>query len=118
MTILIFILWLGNLCCDTVGQIAFKYAAISPKKQNNLAYWRDLFFNRWLWIGVASYGVGFLMWIAFLSQIPLGQAILLGSANIITVMICGRILFKEQLTLYRVIGVSLIICGVIIVGMD
>lgn len=116
MTLLMILLWLGNLCCDTIGQIAFKYAAISSKTRKGFSYWVDLLFNYWLWIGIATYGIGFLIWIAFLSYMPLSQAILLASANIITIMICGRILFKEQLTSYRVIGVSLITCGVVLVG--
>lgn len=116
MTILIILLWLANLCCDTIGQIAFKYAAISSHHRIDFNYWRTLLFNRWLWLGITSYAIGFLLWIAFLSYIPLSQAILLGSANIITIMIFGHILFKEKLTFFRVLGVGLITAGVIIVG--
>ncbi|WP_392559303.1 EamA family transporter [Orbus mooreae] len=116
MTLLIFCLWLGNICCDTIGQISFKCAAISPKNRENWRYWLDLLCNYWLWLGVLSYGVGFLLWIAFLTLLPLSQAILLGSANIIAVMIMGRFIFKEQLTPFRIIGVSLITAGVILVG--
>lgn len=116
MTFMIFCLWLGNVLCDTVGQISFKLAAISPKNRDSWRYWLDLLGNYWLWIGVSSYGIGFLLWIAFLSLLPLSQAILLGSANIIAVMVVGRILFKEQLTVLRIIGVSLITAGVILVG--
>ncbi|RKS86870.1 multidrug transporter EmrE-like cation transporter [Orbus hercynius] len=116
MTLIIIGLWFINVCCDTVGQIAFKYAAISPSNQTKLGYWLGLLRNYWLWIGFLSYGVGFLFWIAFLTLLPLSQAILLGSANIISVMIVGRLLFKEQLTPLRIIGVILITAGVILVG--
>lgn len=116
MTVTIFCLWLCSICCDTVGQIAFKYAAISPKNRKNWYFWLDLLNNYWLWIGVISYGIGFLFWIAFLTLLPLSQAILLGSANIISVMLVGRLLFKEQLTPYRIIGVGLITAGVVLVG--
>lgn len=112
----IILLWLGNLCCDTVGQIAFKCAAVSPGSTSKWRYWLALLRSYWLWIGVLSYAIGFLLWIAFLTLLPLSQAILLGSANIISVMIVGRIALKEQLTLYRIIGVCLITCGVILVG--
>lgn len=116
MTITIFCLWLSNVCCDTLGQIAFKFAAVSPKNRDTWHYWLDLLGNYWLWIGISSYGIGFLLWIAFLTLIPLSQAILLGSANIIAVMMMGRLLFKERLTQFRMMGVSLIIAGVILVG--
>ncbi|WP_392564627.1 EamA family transporter [Orbus wheelerorum] len=117
MTLAIFGLWLCSICCDTVGQIAFKCAAISPKRQSGWHYWFAILRSYWLWIGVSAYGVGFLFWIAFLTLLPLSQAILLGSANIISVMIVGRLVFKEQLTPYRIIGVSLITFGVILVGL-
>lgn len=116
MNLTIFALWLCSICCDTVGQIAFKYAAVSPQHHNRWRYWLVLLRSRWLWIGISSYGIGFLFWIAFLTLLPLSQAILLGSANIISVMIVGRLVFKEQLTPFRIIGVSLITLGVILVG--
>jgi len=116
MTLTIFALWICSICCDTVGQIAFKYAAISPKSHVKWRYWLELLRSYWLWIGISAYGIGFLFWIAFLTLLPLSQAILLGSANIISVMIVGHLVFKEQLTPYRIIGVSLITLGVILVG--
>lgn len=116
MTLLIILLWLSSICCDTLGQISFKFAAITPGNQKNFSYWYKLLINRWLWIGILSYGIGFLLWIAFLTLLPLSKAILLGSANIISVMIVGRFLFKEMLTPYRLLGVVLITCGVILVG--
>lgn len=116
MTLIIILLWLCSVCCDTVGQIAFKFAAVSPQNKSRWQYWFTLFRSHWLWIGIGSYGAGFLFWIAFVTLLPLSQAILLGSANIISVMIVGRLVFKEELTPFRIIGVSLITLGVILVG--
>ena len=42
---------------------------------------------------------------------------LLGSINIVVVMIAGRMLFKEKLTPLRVTGMLLVTAGVAIVGM-
>lgn len=117
MSALIITLWLVNLFCDTVGQIAFKYAAITSKHQQGLHYWQKLFGNFWLWLGFGTYFVGFIFWLAFLSEVPLSQGILLGSFNIITVMVAGRILFKEYLTAFRLIGIFFITFGVILVGL-
>lgn len=117
MSALIITLWLVNLFCDTVGQIAFKYAAITSKHQQGLHYWQKLFGNFWLWLGFGIYFVGFVFWLAFLSEVPLSQGILLGSFNIITVMVAGRILFKEHLTAFRLIGIFFITVGVILVGL-
>lgn len=93
MTTIIILLWLGNIFCDTLGQVAFKYAAIAPSREG-IGYWIDLFKNLWIWIGIGSYVAEFLLWLAFLSLVPLSQGILLGCVNIITVMLVGRLLFK------------------------
>ncbi|OCG15825.1 hypothetical protein A9G28_12575 [Gilliamella sp. Fer1-1] len=117
MSILIITLWLINIACDTVGQIAFKYAAINSKDTQGLRYWQKLFGNYWLWLGFAAYFIGCIFWLAFLSSVPLSQGILLGSFNMITVMLAGRILFKEHLTSFRLIGILFITIGVVLVGL-
>lgn len=111
-------LWVLNIFFDTVGQIAFKYAAINPSNRRGFYYWLDLFKNYWLWIGIGSYLAEFLLWLGFLTLVPLSQGILLGSINIIVIMVAGRILFKELLTRYRIIGMLFITAGVIFVGMS
>ncbi|WP_392561826.1 EamA family transporter [Orbus sturtevantii] len=118
MSSLVIILWILNVLFDTIGQIAFKYAAINPRNRDGWHYWSDLFRNYWLWIGIVSYIAEFLLWLAFLTLVPLSQGILIGSFNIITIMIMGRLLFKELLTKYRIIGMLFITAGVICVGVS
>lgn len=116
MSALVIFLWIANVCFDTLGQISFKLSATSPSNRNGWLYWLDLFRNYWLWIGVGSYVVEFLLWLAFLTLVPLSQGVLLGSINIIAVMVVGRVVFNETLTPYRVIGMTFITIGVIFVG--
>jgi drug/metabolite transporter (DMT)-like permease len=56
------------------------------------------------------------VWIAFLSLVPLSEGVLLGSINIVAIMIAGRFLFSEKLTRLRVTGILLVTLGVAIVG--
>jgi drug/metabolite transporter (DMT)-like permease len=70
----------------------------------------------WIWIGIGSYVVEFLIWIAFLSLLPLSEAILLGSINIVAIMVAGHFLFGEKLTRLRLSGILLVTLGVAIVG--
>lgn len=118
MSALVITLWIANVLFDTLGQTAFKLAAVSSKESDGWAYWSQLFRNYWLWIGIGSYLAEFFLWLAFLTLVPLSQGILLGSVNIIAIMIAGRILFREMLTPYRIIGMVLITAGVIIVGFN
>ncbi|MOA43056.1 4-amino-4-deoxy-L-arabinose-phosphoundecaprenol flippase subunit ArnE [compost metagenome] len=58
----------------------------------------------------------FVAWIAFLSLVPLSQGVLLGSINIVALMVAGRLLFRERLTPLRVTGMLLVSAGVAVVG--
>jgi drug/metabolite transporter (DMT)-like permease len=109
-------LWLLNIVLDTGGQLAFKAAAGDEAAGDGLARWKHMASRPWLWLGVASYVIEFLVWIAFLSLIPLSEGVLLGSINIVAIMVAGRFLFGEKLTRLRVAGILLVTLGVVIVG--
>jgi drug/metabolite transporter (DMT)-like permease len=111
---LVAVLWLLNVVLDTGGQLAFKAAANAPG--DGLARWLHMARRPWLWLGIGCYVIEFLIWIAFLSLLPLSEAILLGSINIVAVMVAGRLLFGEKLTRLRVAGILLVTLGVAIVG--
>ena len=110
-------LWLLNVVLDTVGQLSFKAAAGDPDAGDGIARWRHMAARPWIWLGVAAYVVEFLVWIAFLSLVPLSEGVLLGSINIVVIMLAGRWLFREKLTPLRVTGISLITLGVAVVGL-
>ncbi|EIM01927.1 hypothetical protein RHOFW104T7_04190 [Rhodanobacter thiooxydans] len=110
-------LWLLNIVLDTGGQLAFKAAAGDPAAGDGLARWKHMASRPWLWLGVGSYVAEFLVWIAFLSLVPLSEGVLLGSINIVAIMLAGRFLFGEKLTRLRVIGIALVTLGVTIVGL-
>lgn len=116
MPLLTVSLWLANVLLDTGGQLAFKAAAGDPAAGDGMARWRYMAARPWLWIGVACYVFEFLVWIAFLSLLPLSEGVLLGSINIVAIMVAGRFLFGEKLTRLRVAGILLVSLGVAIVG--
>jgi drug/metabolite transporter (DMT)-like permease len=113
----IFMLWAINLVVDTGGQLAFKAAASEHSTATGLAHWRFMLGRRWLWIGVGCFVLEFVAWLAFLSVVPLSQGVLLGMMGIVSVMLGGRIWFHEHFTRLRIIGVSLIVVGVALVGL-
>jgi len=133
MSGLVFLLWLGNIICDTAGQLAFKAAATAPapaakaagsagsksgesKSGGLAAYWHGLLRRPSLWLGIFAYIAEFLLWLAFLTMVPLSEGVLLGSVNIIIIMVLGRLLFNETLTPLRIIGIGLVALGVAVVG--
>jgi drug/metabolite transporter (DMT)-like permease len=116
MTLSILPVWLLTTVLDTVGQLAFKAAAGDQRAGDGLGRWRYMARRPQLWLGISCYALEFLAWTAFLSLVPLGRGVLLGSINIVAIMLAGRLLFRERLTPTRVIGIGLVSVGVAIVG--
>ena len=110
-------LWLLNIVVDTGGHIALKFAAAEPAADDTISSWLHMARRPWIWVGIACFGVEFVVWLAFLSLVPLSLGVLLGSINIVVLMLAGRIIFGETLTRLRSTGVFLIATGVFMVGL-
>lgn len=114
---LVVTLWVLNVLVDSGGQLAFKAAASEPGDRDGMERWRFMLGRPWLWVGMACYVAEFVVWLAFLSLVPLSDGVLLGSINIVAIMVLGRILFKEKLAPMRVAGIVLVSIGVAVVGL-
>ena len=114
---LVVTLWVLNVLVDSGGQLAFKAAASEPGDRDGMERWRFMLARPWLWVGIACYVAEFLVWLAFLSLVPLSAGVLLGSINIVVVMLAGRVLFGERLSRMRTAGILLIATGVALVGL-
>lgn len=108
-------LWVINIFLDTAGHLSFK-AAAAAKAADQRGSWRTMLRSGYLWIGLACFCLEFAVWFALLSLIPLSQAVLVGSINIVVLMIAGRLLFRERLDRLRVGGMILIAAGVALAG--
>ena len=116
MTPLATLLWATNLLVDTSGHLAFKAAAERTGNLEGLAHWRALAQGPMMWIGIACFVAESWLWLALLSYVPLSVAVMVGSINIIGVMIGGRFLFGERLTPARMAGIGLVALGVALAG--
>lgn len=102
---------------DTGGQLAFKAAAVQGSEKSGIAHWKHMASRPWLWVGMGCYVLEFFFWTAFLAHVQLSVAVMLGSIDIVAIMLAGRLFFKELLTPWRVAGIVLITCGVAVVGL-
>ena len=71
--------------------------------------------NEWIFSGFVVYAIatGFFMWL--LSKYEIGLVIPISSVAFIYSLIAGHLLFNEQITVWRLAGVLLIIAGVVMV---
>ena len=117
MNLTVVAVWLLTILIDTVGQLAFKAAASENTQHDGFAHWKAMLVRPWIWIGISSYIIEFVTWLVFLSLVPLSDGVMLGSINIVVILIAGRLFFNEKLTRNRLIGVVLITLGVTVVGL-
>jgi drug/metabolite transporter (DMT)-like permease len=108
--------WLANLIFDTAGHLAFKAASIKADRYDGWQHWRAMLGGPLLWLGLAAFVVEFFLWLALLTLAPLAQGVLIGSASIVSVMLGGRLFFKEAITAPRAGAALLISFGVALVG--
>jgi len=115
MSRLAVLLWIANILLDTSGHLAFKFAAMSEHDSEWLR-WRHMATTPALWLGMACFVMEFVVWLALLSVLPLSLAMLIGSINVVLVMLAGRWFFRERLDPMRVAGMTLIALGVALAG--
>ncbi len=117
MSSLAVFIWLINVVCDTVGHVALKYAATADDHVGGeWQRWKAMLRSIPLWVGIICFCLEFVVWLAFLSVLSLSQGVLLGAINMVSIVIAGRLIFKEHLDRMRIIGIVLITIGVILVG--
>jgi len=69
-----------------------------------------------LWSGLACYGVSLLMWFYVLSHMELSRAFPLVSIAYVITLLMGYFFLNEPLSVYKIVGIALIIVGVIFVA--
>lgn len=111
MSPLAVLVWIANVAVDTVGRLAFKSAALTGR-------WSQIIRAPMLWVGILCFCVEFATWLALLSLIPLSQAILLASVNIVAVAVAGRLVFHERVDRVRATAFLLITVGVGLAGLS
>ncbi len=117
MSSLALLCWMLNVIADTGGHLSFKAAANVADEIHGLERWRTMFRDKWIGIGLILFGCEFVIWIGFLSRVPLSVAVLLASLNTIAIMLGGRLFFQEKLTPKRISAALLITIGVALVGL-
>jgi len=108
-------LWLLNVAVDTSGHVALKYAA-AAEGENEWQRWKGMLRRAPLWVGIGCFCLQFMLWLALLSVVPLSTGVLVGSINMVSIMLAGRLLFNERLEWMRLVGMACIILGVVLGG--
>ena len=112
---LVYILVLINIVLLVTGQLLFKLglARTGAMTLQNLP---TVFLSPLIWMGLSLYVVATLIWFAVLSRAQLNVVYPLQSLSYILALVGSIIVFHEQVTPMRWVGVAVILLGVVLVS--
>lgn len=116
MSLLALFLLAGDVLCCTTRQVAFKAASHGASADQSVGHWRGLSRSPLLWLGIICFIGEAMFWLAFVALAPLSVAVMVGTINIATVMVAGRVFFGDRITAARGCAILLIAVGVVLVG--
>ncbi len=74
--------------------------------------------NVWVWLGLFSFGIAFVLYSIVLSKMKLSIAYpIMTSSGFVIVVIAAMFLFQEDLTLIKLGGIALIAAGIWVISM-
>lgn len=112
---------LASVIMGVVGQLVLKagVASIGPLALGGggatVAAWR-IATNYRIWGGLGLYGVSTFFWLVVLSRVELGYAYPFISLSYVLIVFFSWWLFKEEVSLVRLLGVAAICLGVYVVA--
>ena len=118
MTLQEFILLLVSVAASVTGQLFLKIGALKLGKvnvSNAVNQILSIITTPELLIGLACYGLGAIAYILLLTRVNLSIAAPSASLVYVFSVLIGYFLFKESITLVRLLGLSFIVAGIILV---
>jgi multidrug transporter EmrE-like cation transporter len=113
-----YIVSLISIGLGTAAQFFFKLGvnSITQKGNGTVELVKLGMTNLHLWCGMVCYGVSLLMWFYVLSQMELSRAFPLVSIGYVAILLLGYFFLNEPMSVYKIIGVALIVIGVIFIS--
>jgi drug/metabolite transporter (DMT)-like permease len=96
-----------------LGQVIFKQVAINFNKVGILFGWSVVGLGC---VGIFLYGLSTILWINVLQSVPLSKAYPFFALGFVLVPFAGVILFGETIVISQYIGISLIVAGLVCIG--
>ncbi|ASS90107.1 hypothetical protein CX649_04720 [Bacillaceae bacterium ZC4] len=118
MTLVNFILILGNTLILVTGQFLWKYGMENQTLSFSLLSILKVIFSPFVFSGLAMYGIATILWLYILSKVPLSVAYPFQSIAYILAVFGAHFVFNETITFQKVLGCLLIMAGVSIIGLS
>ena len=108
----------ASVLLGAVAQYLFKKGMNILNIQNRIDFQTvyQIIINRFIVSGLIMYGFSVLIWFFVLSKFELSKAYPFVSLGYLITLFLGYFLLNESLSLYKVVGISIIVIGVIILS--
>ncbi|RLF10427.1 MAG: transporter [Thermoprotei archaeon] len=109
-----------SVLLGALGQVLWKYGLslmeFSPEMFFNLKGLIKIVSNGWIPAGILCYFFSMTLWLKALKEAELSYVYPLISLNFVILTVVGVLLFHENVTWLRVLGILLIISGIVMVA--
>ncbi len=122
LTLKIFLLLVSSDLLETLTQYCFKKGAIGGLTfdvnsfSGALVFLGQVALSPYLWLGIISVGLTFIIWSTALSRVDLSVAVPVASFSYIFIPVISIIFLHERVSVLRWLGIFLILAGVIFVS--
>ena len=89
-----------------------KLGPLPANRQELFLYLLNIGSNPWIWVAFVLTALAALSWVMAMTKLPLNVAYPYMGLCFVFVMLFSRILFKDPLTLIKMVGLSLIVLGI------
>lgn len=117
MSFLSFVIILTSVFFNAIAQICMKLGA--QNKETLLETGKIILFaylNNYILLGLLFYSISIFLWIEALTKVQVSIAYPMLSLGYIFVTIMAYFLFKEEITAIKIVGLTIIILGIVILA--
>jgi len=104
-----------SILLGVIGQIVLKLGSSSVSTSSVLSIFSS-FLNPYIIGGLFCYGVSAFFWVLALTRLDLSTAYPLLSISYVLVTLSAYFFLGESLNIYKIVGITIIILGVILMG--
>lgn len=122
LKILLFLILSDGL--ETITHFCFKKSVLPESGweisafSGLIVFFKAVFFSPYLWLGLASVLLTFIIWSSILSKIDLSVAVPVASFSYIAIPVVAMIFLHERISPLRWAGIAMILTGVILVSLS
>ena len=111
--------WGVLLACETLCQISLKLAGRATGAFDfSAAAFAHALTVPWLWLGIGCYVGAFAAWMTILRESTLSAAFTTSALVFVAVMCSSLLVFGEHIGWLQLLGSSVIVCGILLLGAD